>query len=183
MMPLVVLGGCCTRNWNNFVATVSLVLVAWLYSVPPLPAQGAAAARFAGQWARVLSVAIHDGLQPGRRSARRCRCDTICSRCASAASTRLATAADYEADRAAGHRTMAVAFGRRAAAAFALRGVSAHVLARRFWQRRPFAFTLLVCAIATFVAAIVPRNSVIAAACVTIFAGFLIAAIGHLAGY
>jgi 4-hydroxybenzoate polyprenyltransferase len=35
MMPLVVFSACLTRNWDNFVATVSLVLVAWLYSVPP----------------------------------------------------------------------------------------------------------------------------------------------------
>ena len=36
MMPLIVLGACLTRNWDNIVATVSLVLVAWLYSVPPV---------------------------------------------------------------------------------------------------------------------------------------------------
>ena len=36
MMPLIVLGACLTRNWDNIVATVSLLLVAWLYSVPPL---------------------------------------------------------------------------------------------------------------------------------------------------
>src|SRR5215208_5497163 len=35
MMPPIVLGACLTRNWDNIVATVSLVLVAWLYSVPP----------------------------------------------------------------------------------------------------------------------------------------------------
>ena len=36
MMPLIVLGACFTHNWDNIVATVSLVLVAWLYSVPPI---------------------------------------------------------------------------------------------------------------------------------------------------
>ena len=36
MMPLVILGSAATRNWNNFVATVSLLLVAWMYSVPPV---------------------------------------------------------------------------------------------------------------------------------------------------
>ena len=35
MMPLVVLGACLTRHRDNIVATISLV-VAWLYSVPPL---------------------------------------------------------------------------------------------------------------------------------------------------
>src|SRR5438045_9148792 len=32
MAPLIVLGACLTRNWDNIVATVSLLLVAWLYS-------------------------------------------------------------------------------------------------------------------------------------------------------
>src|SRR4051812_4735418 len=36
MVPLIVLGACITGNWNNIAATVSLLLVAWLYSVPPL---------------------------------------------------------------------------------------------------------------------------------------------------
>ncbi len=34
-IPFIVVGACLTRNWNNIIATVSLVLVAWLYSVPP----------------------------------------------------------------------------------------------------------------------------------------------------
>src|SRR4051812_15970162 len=36
MLPLFVLGACVTRNGDNIVATFSLLLVAWLYSVPPL---------------------------------------------------------------------------------------------------------------------------------------------------
>src|SRR5205823_14534841 len=36
MIPIIVMGACFTRNWGNIVATVSLVLVAWLYSVPPI---------------------------------------------------------------------------------------------------------------------------------------------------
>src|SRR4029079_9445082 len=36
MMPLIVLGACLTRNWDNIVATVALLLVAWLYSVTPM---------------------------------------------------------------------------------------------------------------------------------------------------
>ena len=35
MIPLVVFSGCLTRNIDNFVATVSLVVMAWIYSVPP----------------------------------------------------------------------------------------------------------------------------------------------------
>src|SRR5882757_2486468 len=36
MMPLIMFAACATRNWDNIVATVLLLLVAWLYSVPPL---------------------------------------------------------------------------------------------------------------------------------------------------
>jgi len=39
-----------------------------------------------------------------------------------------------------------------------------------------------VCAMATLAATLLPRDRVIAAACVTVFAGFLIAAMLHLAG-
>jgi 4-hydroxybenzoate polyprenyltransferase len=35
MMPLMVLSSLLTRNKDNFVATVGLVVVAWAYSVPP----------------------------------------------------------------------------------------------------------------------------------------------------
>ena len=114
--------------------------------------QGAAAARFAGQRAGFLSVAVRDGIQLGRRpdgdaaailSARALVCGIHA----------LATAADYDADKAAGHRTFAVAFGRRAAAAFAFatfavaccvgdyQGVAVRVFIawsacwRRWWRR------------------------------------------------
>jgi hypothetical protein len=40
-----------------------------------------------------------------------------------------------------------------------------------------------VCTLATFAATVFPRDRVIAAACTTIFAGFLIAAVCHLAGW
>jgi 4-hydroxybenzoate polyprenyltransferase len=94
----------------------------------------------------------------------------------------LATAADYEADRAAGHRTLAVAFGRRAAAALAfcaflitLRAADFHGVAVRWY--------IAVCTLVTLTSALFPRDRVIAAACVTIYSGFLIAAVFHIAGY
>ena len=94
----------------------------------------------------------------------------------------LATAADYEADKAAGHKTFAVTFGRRTAAAFACAAFTATFFLGDFGSLSVRIY-LLVCAIATFVATIVPQNFVISAACVTIFAGFLIAAVGHLVGF
>ena len=36
MVPLMVFGACITRNSDNIVATVCLLLVAWFYSVPPI---------------------------------------------------------------------------------------------------------------------------------------------------
>jgi 4-hydroxybenzoate polyprenyltransferase len=93
----------------------------------------------------------------------------------------LATAADYDADRKAGHRTMAVAFGRRTAAMFtfatfliSLAFGDFHGVAVRVYLGMGAAVTLL--------AALVPRERVIVAACIVIFAGFLIAGLCHLSG-
>jgi 4-hydroxybenzoate polyprenyltransferase len=94
----------------------------------------------------------------------------------------LASAADFDADLAAGHRTLAVRFGRRTAALVAC---AAFAIAWRFGDFGGVAVNayLIACAIAASAAVAFPRNRVIAAACVVIFAGFLIAAAGHLAGY
>ena len=88
MMPLIVLGACITRNWDNIVATVSLRARRLAVFRSADAAQRAAAARFAGQRARVLSVAVRDGLQPERQSADDAAASIICLRCACAASTR-----------------------------------------------------------------------------------------------
>src|SRR5438045_3913715 len=36
MVPLILLGACITRNSINVVATALLIVIAWLYSVPPV---------------------------------------------------------------------------------------------------------------------------------------------------
>ncbi len=94
----------------------------------------------------------------------------------------LATAADYDADKAAGHRTFAVMFGRRAAAAFALIAFAV-ALGVGDYQGVAVRVYLAVGAVASLAAAIVPRDAVIHASCVTIFVGFLIAAVCHVAGW
>jgi 4-hydroxybenzoate polyprenyltransferase len=94
----------------------------------------------------------------------------------------LATAADYEADRAAGHRTLAVAFGRRTAAGVAFAVFFVTCIAANFRGTAVNAY-IVVCTIATLVAMLWPRNRIIAAACVVVFTGFLVAAVLHISGY
>jgi 4-hydroxybenzoate polyprenyltransferase len=93
----------------------------------------------------------------------------------------LATAADYDADLAAGHRTLAVAFGCRAAAALAFAAFLVTWLVADFHGVAVRVF-VGAATIATAVATIWPRDRVIAAACVAIFVGFIVAAIFHIAG-
>jgi 4-hydroxybenzoate polyprenyltransferase len=181
MAPLIILGACLTRNWVNVVSTVSLVLIAWLYSVPPvrLKERPPLDSLSNGLGYFLLPFMMGYSLNADPRTMQLkyyllalCVCGVHA----------LATAADYEADRAAGHRTMAVAFGRRAACAVAF---AAFVLALALgdFQSTAVCVYLAICALATLIAAVVPRQRVIAGACVTVFAGFLVAAILYLAGW
>src|SRR5258705_3168657 len=124
MMPLIVLGACLTRNWNNIVATISLLLVAWLYSVPPLRLKERppldSLANGLGYFLLPFAMGYSLNANPWTMPLKYyllalCVCGVHA----------LATAADYEADRAAGHRTLAVKFGRRTAAAVACAAVAA----------------------------------------------------------
>jgi 4-hydroxybenzoate polyprenyltransferase len=181
MVPLVVLGACLTRNWDNFVATVSLVLVAWLYSVPPVRLKERppldSLANGLGYFLLPFVMGYSLGADP-RAMPLRYYLLALCV-CGVHA---LATAADYEADRAAGHRTLAVAFGRRAAVAVAVAAFLITWLAGDFHGTAVRVY-IAVCLLATVAAVLFPRDRVIAAACVTVFAGFLIAAIFHMTGY
>ena len=100
------------------MATVSLLLVAWLYSVPPLrlkerPPLDSLANGF-GYFLLPFTMGYCLNANP-REMPLKYYLLALCV-CGIHA---LATAADYDADRAAGHRTLAVKFGRRAAAAVA----------------------------------------------------------------
>ncbi|MEX0613550.1 MAG: UbiA family prenyltransferase [Pirellulales bacterium] len=181
MMPLVVLGACLTRNWNNIVATVSLVLVAWLYSVPPMRLKERppldSLANGVGYFLLPFVMGYSMGADP-RDMPLRYYLLALCV-CGVHA---LATAADYEADRAAAHRTLAVAFGRRTAASVAFAVFLIAWLFGDFHGTAVRAY-IAVCVVVTLAAVLIPRDRVIVLACITVFAGFLIAAVFHLAGY
>jgi 4-hydroxybenzoate polyprenyltransferase len=181
MMPLVVFSGMATRNWNNFVATVALVLVAWLYSVPPARLKERppldSLANGLGYFLLPLTMGYSLGADPRTMPLRYYLLAlSVCGVHA------LASAADYDADNAAGHRTIATVYGRRAAAAVALTAFLVTLLAGDF-QGTAVKIYLVVCVVGTLLCALFPTNRLIAAACTTIFAGFLFAAVGHLAGW
>jgi 4-hydroxybenzoate polyprenyltransferase len=181
MMPLVVLGGSLTRNWDNFVATVSLLLVAWFYSVPPVRLKERppldSLANGLGYFLLPFVMGYSLGADP-RTMPLRFYLLALCV-CGVHA---MATAADYEADRVAGHRTMAVAFGRRAAAALAFAAFLITLLLADFQGISVRAY-LAVCTLAALAVLLFPRDRVITTACATIFGAFLIAAVFHIAGF
>jgi 4-hydroxybenzoate polyprenyltransferase len=180
MMPLVVLAACFTRNWDNIVATVSLVLVAWLYSVPPTRLKERppfdSLANGLGYFLFPFMMGYSLGGDP-RSMPTRYWLLALCV-CGIHA---LATAADYEADSAAGHRTFAVVWGRRAAAAAAFAAFLITWLLGDF-QGVAVRVYIAFAAIVTLVAAIFPRDRVIAVTCTLIFGGFIVAAVCHLLG-
>ena len=94
----------------------------------------------------------------------------------------LATAADYEPDLAAGHRTLAVRFGRRAAAIVAFATFFVTWLAADFNGTAVRAY-IAGCTFASLSVVFFPREKVISLACVAIFAGFLLAGVGHVYGW
>jgi 4-hydroxybenzoate polyprenyltransferase len=181
MMPLVVLGACITANWDNIIATVSLLLLAWFYSVPPVrlkerPPLDSLANGF-GYFYLPFVMGYSLGADP-RDMPLKYFLLALCV-CGIHA---LASTADYEADRAAGHRTIAVAWGPRVAAS----GACAAFFTA--WVFGDYASTavrayITVCAVAALAAAIVPRNTMIVAACGVIFIGFLLAAALHIVGW
>src|SRR4051812_22699827 len=120
MIPLVILAACATRNRENVMATVSLLVIAWIYSVPPYRFKERppldSLANGLGYFLLPLMMGYSLNAEP-RSMPLRYYLLALCV----AGVHALATAADYDADLAAGHRTLAVAFGRRTAAALAAR--------------------------------------------------------------
>jgi 4-hydroxybenzoate polyprenyltransferase len=180
MMPVMIFGGCISRNTDNFVTTVSLVLVAWLYSVPPvrLKERPPLDSLVNGLGYFLLPFAMGYSLGADVR--------TIPARyfflmACVAGIHALATAADYEADRAAGHRTIAVVAGKRVAAGLSF---LAFLVTCWFVEFQTPAVRVFIATgtIATLVATLAPRERVIFGACIVIFGGFLIAAAWDIAG-
>jgi 4-hydroxybenzoate polyprenyltransferase len=181
MMPLVILSGCATQNWDNFVATVSLVLVAWLYSVPPARLKERppldSLANGLGYFLLPLVMGFSLGADPRDMPLRYYLLAlSVCGVHA------LTTAADYQADKAAGHRTLAVKYGRRAAAGLAF---AAFILTWQFGDFHGAAVRVYLgmCVLATLIATLLPLHRIIAAACVAIFIGFLAAAVCHVGNW
>jgi hypothetical protein len=173
MMPLVILGAAATRNWDNIVATVSLVLVAWLYSVPPvrLKERPPLDSLTNGMGFSLLPLAMGYSLGADLRAMPlRYYLLALCVGGVHA----LATAADYDADRAAGYRTLAAAV---AFTTFLVTWIFAdfHSTAVRAY--------IVVCALATSTATLAPNDRVVATACATIFVGFLAAGLCYILGW
>jgi 4-hydroxybenzoate polyprenyltransferase len=181
MLPVIVLGACFTRNWDNIAATVSLLLVAWLYSVPPLRLKERppldSLANGLGYFLLPFTMGYSLNANPREMSLKY----YLLALCVCGVHS-LATAADYDADRAAGHRTLAVKFGQRTAAAVAF---AAFLTAWLFGDFNSVAVRAYIecCAITTLVVTLIPHSVVITAACIIIFAGFIVAAICHVSGF
>ncbi len=180
MTPLMIFGACITQNWDNIVATVCLLLVAWLYSVPPIRLKERppldSLANGLGYFLIPFVMGYSLGADPrGMPLKYYLLALSVCGVHA------LASAADYEADRAAGHRTIAVAYGPRFAAVATCATFFVTWLLGDFGSVAVRAY-IAICALAALAAAIVPKNTVIVAACGVIFAGFLIAATLHILG-
>lgn len=173
-MPLVIFGSCLARNGDNFVNTVSLVLIAWLYSVPPVRLKERPPLDSLTNGLGYFLLPFSMGYSLGadiRTIPTRYYFLALCV----AGIHALATAADYESDRAAGHRTIAVDAGPRAAAALAFLIFLVTLFVVDFQTPAVHAF-MVVSTIACAIATIFPRPRVILAACITIFLGFLLAA-------
>jgi 4-hydroxybenzoate polyprenyltransferase len=179
MVPLIVFGACITRNWDNIVATICLLLLAWFYSVPPIRLKERppldSITNGLGFFLIPFTMGYSLGADPRNMSLKYYLLAlSVCGVHA------LASAADYDADRAAGHRTIAVAYGPRFAAAFAFATFLITWLFGDFGSLVVRTY-IIVCAIAALVAVIIPKNTVIVAACSIIFTGFLLAAALHVA--
>lgn len=181
MVPLMLVGACATGNQFNIAATCGLIVVAWAYSVPPVRLKERppldSLANGLGFFLLPFVMGFSLGADPLAMPLKYYLLAlSVCGIHA------LATAADYDADKAAGHRTLAVAFGCRAAAGFAF-GTFALALWLGNYEGSTVRVYLGVGAAATLAATIAPRERVIGAACVTIFVGFLVAAVCHVAGW
>jgi lycopene elongase/hydratase (dihydrobisanhydrobacterioruberin-forming) len=160
---------------------VCLLLVAWCYSVPPIRLKERppldSLANGLGFFLMPFVMGYSLGADP--RSMPLKYYLLALSVCGVHA---LASAADYDADSSANHRTIAVAWGPRLAAIAAfvtffvtgIFGDYGSIAVRTY---------IAICALAALASAIMPKNTVIVAACGAIFAGFPIAALMHVYGW
>jgi len=179
--PLIVAMACLTGDWLNIGLTAFLVWGTWAYSVPPLRLKEwpplDSLSNGLGFFLLPFTLGYSMGADP-RNMGLKYYLLALCV----AGVHALAAAADYDADKRAGHRTLAVVYGRRTAAAFAC---ATFVIAWLLADYHGVAVRLYVAlgALVTLAAAVVPTNGTIAAACVVVFAGFLVAGVCHLCGW
>ncbi len=181
MVPLLLAGAFATHSGYNITATAGLILVAWAYSVPPIRLKERppldSLANGLGFFLFPFVMGYSLGADPLAMPLKYYLLAlSVCGIHA------LATAADFDADAAAGHRTLAVVFGRRAAAVLAFLAFAVALLAGDY-QGTAVRLYLAIGTAAGLAAAIAPNDRVIGGACVTIFVGFLVAAICHVAGW
>lgn len=180
MIPLVILGACLTRNRDNFMATVSLVVMAWIYSVPPYRLKERppldSIANGLGYFLLPLMMGYSLAIDPQEMPLKY----YLLALCVAGVHA-LATAADVEPDRAAGHRTFAVLFGPRTAATFACATFALTSYIGGFTSVTVRLY-LPFCAAMSFLAVLFPRHAVIVAANAAIYGGFIVAAMCYLSG-
>jgi 4-hydroxybenzoate polyprenyltransferase len=180
MVPLIIIGAALTQNWINILATVLLLLVAWMYSAPPIRLKERppfdSLANGLGYFLLPFVMGYSLNADPFTMPLRY----YLLALCVCGVHS-LATAADYDADLAAGHRTMAVAFGRRTAIVIACVVFSITWLFADFHGVAVRTY-IAICALMTLFASLLPSDRVIAGACATVFIGFIFAAIFHIAG-
>jgi len=179
--PLIVAVACLTRDWLNIGLTAFLVWGTWAYSVPPLRLKEwpplDSLSNGLGFFLLPFTLGYSMGADP-RGMALRYYLLALCV----AGVHALAAAADYDADKTAGHRTLAVAYGRRTAVAFACATFLFTWLLADFHGTAVRVYVALG-ALVTLAAAVLPTARTIAAACVVVFAGFLVAGALHLCGW
>jgi chlorophyll synthase len=179
MVVLLIASSFATRNTWNIAATCGMLVVAWAYSVPPLRFKERppldSIANGLGYFLLPFVMGYSLGSNPAAMPLRYWLLAlAVCGIHA------LATAADFDADKAAGHRTFAVAFGRRSAAIFAAATFLTALAVGGFSSPAVDIF-LTMGGVAAAAAAIVPTDRTISVSCVTIFVGFIIAAVCHIA--
>ena len=179
--PIVLAGALLIAHWPNILATCGLVVMAWAYSVPPvrlkerppLDSLSNGLGFFLFPFVMGYSLGADVSAMPLRYY--------LLALCVCGIHA-LAAAADYDADKAANHRTLAVVFGRRAAGGISFLAFLI-ALVRGDYQGTSVRAFLAVGTLASLAAVLFPRNRPVAAACATIFVGFLVAAVCHIAGW
>jgi 4-hydroxybenzoate polyprenyltransferase len=180
MTPVILSGSLFTANVWNIAATAGLLATAWAYSVPPVRFKERPPLDSLTNGVGYFLLPFVMGYSLGENPANMPFRYYLLALCVAGIHA-LAAAADYDVDLAAGHRTIAVVFGKRVAAGFSFAAFLTAALVGGYESTAVRAY-LAIGAVAALLAAVLPKRAVISAACVTIFAGFALAAALYLVG-